>query len=73
GKDYTALDEKTIDYIVNCFANAAEMAWLGGVEMVMIHGGHGWLLHEFLSPLNNHRTDKFGGSLENRARISLMV
>lgn len=72
-KDYTALDEKTIDYIVNCFANAAEMAWLGGVEMVMIHGGHGWLLHEFLSPLNNHRTDKFGGSLENRARISLMV
>lgn len=73
GKDYTALDEKTIDYIVNCFANAAEMAWPGGVEMVMIHGGHGWLLHEFLSPLNNHRTDKFGGSLENRARISLMV
>lgn len=73
GKDCTALDEKTIDYIVNCFANAAEMAWLGGVEMVMIHGGHGWLLHEFLSPLNNHRTDKFGGSLENRARISLMV
>lgn len=73
GKDYTALDEKTIDYIVNCFANAAEMAWLGGVELVMIHGGHGWLLHEFLSPLNNHRTDKFGGSLENRARISLMV
>ena len=73
GKDYTALDEKTIDYIVNCFANAAEMAWLGGVEMVMIHGGHGWLLHEFLSPLNNHRTDKFGGSLENRARLSLMV
>ncbi len=73
GKDYIALDEKTIDYIVNCFANAAEMAWLGGVEMVMIHGGHGWLLHEFLSPLNNHRTDKFGGSLENRARISLMV
>ena len=73
GKDYTALDEKTIDYIVNCFANAAEMAWLGGVEMVMIHGGHGWLLHEFLSTLNNHRTDKFGGSLENRARISLMV
>ena len=73
GKDYTALDEKTIDYIVNCFANAAEMAWLGGVEMVMIHGGHGWLLHEFLSPLNNHRTDKFGSSLENRARISLMV
>lgn len=73
GKDYTALDEETILYIVDCFANAAEMAYLGGVEMVMVHGGHGWLLHEFLSPLNNHRTDKYGGSLENRARVSLMV
>lgn len=73
GKKYTALDEETICYIVKCFADAAEMALLGGVEMVMIHGGHGWLLHEFLSPLNNRRTDQFGGSLENRARISLMV
>lgn len=73
GKDYTALDETTINYIVKRFADAAEIAYLGGVEMVMVHGGHGWLLHEFLSPLNNHRTDKFGGSLENRARISLMV
>lgn len=73
GKDYTALDEETILYIVKRFADAAEIAYLGGVEMVMIHGGHGWLLHEFLSPLNNHRTDKYGGSLENRARVSLMV
>lgn len=45
----------------------------GGVEMIMIHGGHGWLIHEFLSPLHNQRTDKFGGSLENRARFALMV
>lgn len=73
GKPYTALDEDTIHYIVERFADAAEMAALGGVEMVMIHGGHGWLLHEFLSPLHNHRTDRFGGSLENRARMSLMV
>lgn len=73
GKPYTALDEETILYIVERFASAAEMAWLGGVEMVMVHGGHGWLLHEFLSPLNNRRTDKYGGSLENRARVSLMV
>ena len=73
GKDYTALDEETILYIVKRFADAAEIAYLGGVEMVMIHGGHGWLLHEFLSPLNNHRTDQYGGSLENRARVSLMV
>ncbi|MBQ8670385.1 MAG: FAD-dependent oxidoreductase [Oscillospiraceae bacterium] len=73
GKPYTALDEETIQYIVKCFADAAEMAELGGVEMVMIHGGHGWLLHEFLSPLNNRRTDKYGGCLENRARVPLMV
>lgn len=73
GKPYTALDEDTINYIVECFGNAAEMAMLGGVELITVHAGHGWLLHEFLSPLNNRRSDKFGGSLENRARISLMV
>ena len=73
GKDYTELDQETIDYIVNCFGDAAEMAKLGNVDMVMVHAGHGWLLHQFLSPLNNRRTDKYGGSLENRARITLEV
>lgn len=73
GKDYTELDEETINYIVERFGDAAEMAMYGGVEMIMIHGGHGWLIHEFLSPLHNQRTDKFGGSLENRARFALMV
>ncbi len=73
GKDYVALDQETIDYIVECFGNAAEMAKLGGVDMVMIHAGHGWLLHQFLSPLNNRRTDKYGGCLENRARITMEV
>ena len=73
GKDYVELDEETINYIVERFGDAAEMAMYGGVEMVMVHGGHGWLIHEFLSPLHNQRTDKFGGSLENRARFALMV
>lgn len=73
GRDYTELDQETIDYIVNCFGDAAEMAKLGNVDMVMVHAGHGWLLHQFLSPLNNRRTDKYGGSLENRARITLEV
>ncbi len=73
GKPYTELDEETIRYIVKRFADAAEVAVYGGVEMITIHGGHGWLLHEFLSPLNNRRTDKYGGSLGNRARMSLMV
>ena len=73
GKDYVELDHETIDYIVDCFGNAAEMAKLGGVDMVMIHAGHGWLLHQFLSPLNNRRTDEYGGCLENRSRIILRV
>lgn len=73
GKDYEALDHETIRYIVECFGNAAEMAKLGGVDMVMVHAGHGWLLHQFLSPLNNCRTDEYGGCLENRARITLEV
>jgi 2,4-dienoyl-CoA reductase-like NADH-dependent reductase (Old Yellow Enzyme family) len=49
------------------------MAKLGGADMVMIYGGHGWLLSNFLSPLHNRRKDRFGGGIENRARISLMV
>ncbi|MGN9165604.1 oxidoreductase [Tissierellaceae bacterium HCP3S3_D8] len=67
------MDEEIIEEVVNAFGDAAEMAKLGGCDMVMIHGAHGWLLHQFLSPLNNFRTDRFGGSLENRARLSLMV
>ncbi len=73
GKDYSELDQETIDYIVERFGDAAEMAKLGGVDIVMIHAGHGWLLHQFLSPLNNRRTDKYGGCLENRARITMEV
>ena len=41
--------------------------------MVNIHGGHGWLISQFLSDLNNHRTDKYGGSIENKARFPLMI
>lgn len=73
GGPIVEMDEEVIEEVVNAFGDAAEMAKLGGCDMVMIHGAHGWLLHQFLSPLNNKRTDRFGGSLENRARISLMV
>ena len=73
GVPVTELDEEHIEEIVEAFGDAAEMAKLGGVDLCMVHAGHGWLLHQFLSPLNNQRTDRFGGSLENRARFALLV
>ena len=51
----------------------AGLAKRAGFEMVMIHGGHGWLLNQFLSPYFNHRTDAYGGSLENRCRFAVEV
>ncbi|MDR1204064.1 MAG: FAD-dependent oxidoreductase [Peptococcaceae bacterium] len=69
----TELTEEMIEVIVNAFGDAAEMAMLAGCDFVTVHAGHGWLLNQFLSPDNNQRTDRFGGSLENRARISLMT
>jgi 2,4-dienoyl-CoA reductase-like NADH-dependent reductase (Old Yellow Enzyme family)/thioredoxin reductase len=69
----TELTEEMIEVIVNAFGDAAEKAMLAGCDFVTVHAGHGWLLNQFLSPDNNQRTDRFGGSLENRARISLMT
>lgn len=67
------MDEDMIQYVVEAFGDAAEMAKLGGVDMCIIHGGHGWIFSQFLSPINNQRTDRYGGSIENRARIALMA
>ena len=53
------------------FAAAAHRADKMGIEVVELHGAHGYLLHEFLSPLSNQRTDAYGGSLENRMRFPL--
>jgi 2,4-dienoyl-CoA reductase-like NADH-dependent reductase (Old Yellow Enzyme family) len=63
------LDEKGIRAVVLAFADAARRACEAGFDVIEIHSAHGYLLHEFLSPLSNHRTDSYGGSLENRTRL----
>jgi 2,4-dienoyl-CoA reductase-like NADH-dependent reductase (Old Yellow Enzyme family) len=64
-----ALDENGIRAIVKAFADAARRALNAGFLVVEVHAAHGYLIHEFLSPLSNQRTDAYGGSFDNRARI----
>ncbi|AZS47612.1 NADH:flavin oxidoreductase/NADH oxidase [Microbacterium oxydans] len=68
-----ALDLAGIDRVVEAFAVAARRAVDAGFDVLEIHGAHGYLLHQFLSPLSNLRDDEYGGSLENRARLLLRV
>jgi len=68
-----ALDQAEIADIVSAFASAAKRADAAGFDFVEIHGAHGYLLHEFLSPLSNQRKDQYGGSFANRIRFSLEV
>lgn len=67
------MTEKDIEHITFLFESAARLALSAGFQVAEIHMAHGYLLHEFLSPLSNHRHDIYGGSLENRARLPLMV
>lgn len=62
-----------MEEIAEAFADAAEYWYTAGFDTVLIHAAHGWLFPQFLSPLANHRTDEFGGSLENRMRFPLMT
>ena len=62
-----------IEEVIASFAHAAAMADLAGYQAVEIHAGHGYLLHQFLSPLANRRTDHYGGTMENRMRLALRV
>ena len=73
---YTTPRELTvaeIGEIVGAFKKSAERARAAGFEVIEIHAAHGYLLHQFLSPLSNTRTDEYGGSFENRARMTLKV
>ncbi len=65
----TALEEEGIERIISCFVEAARRAAAAGYDAVEIHGAHGYLVSQFLSPLSNRRTDRGGGALENRARF----
>jgi 2,4-dienoyl-CoA reductase-like NADH-dependent reductase (Old Yellow Enzyme family) len=68
-----ALDEKGIQKVIDDFTVAAKRALQAGFKVIEIHSAHGYLLHQFLSPLSNHRTDTYGGGFENRIRLLLEV
>ncbi len=68
-----AMDAAELARVREAFVKAAQRADAMGIEAIELHGAHGYLLHEFLSPLSNARTDAYGGSLENRMRYPLEV
>ncbi len=68
-----ALNSEGVEKVISDFKEASKRAFLAGFKVLEIHAAHGYLLHQFLSPLSNHRTDNYGGSFENRIRLLLEV
>ncbi|TYP78324.1 MULTISPECIES: NADH:flavin oxidoreductase/NADH oxidase [Nitrosomonas] len=68
-----AMSETDIEHCVEAWETAARRALDAGFKVIELHAAHGYLMHEFLSPLSNHRTDNYGGSLANRMRLLLSV
>ena len=73
GRPVKALSREQIADIVKSYGDTAVLAKRAGYEMIMVHAGHGWLINQFLSPYFNHRTDEYGGNLENRIRFAREV
>ncbi len=73
GVRYRALSAGQISEIVAAYGHVAGLCKRAGFEMIMVHAGHGWLLNQFLSPMFNHRSDAYGGSLEKRCRLVVEV
>ena len=75
-EDGVQVEEMSVALMEQTAAQWAECAWVAmslGFQVINLHGGHGWLLNQFISPMFNHRTDEYGGSMENRARFPIMV
>ncbi|MBD3748150.1 MAG: NADH:flavin oxidoreductase/NADH oxidase [Sphingobacteriales bacterium] len=68
-----ALNKKGLEKVIDDFRTATQRALIAGFKVIEIHAAHGYLLHQFLSPLANQRNDEYGGSFENRIRLTLEV
>lgn len=73
GVEVIAMDEDMIEETIEAYANAAAVVKRAGFDCAQVHGAHGWLPAQFLSPRTNQRKDKYGGSFENRARFGIEV
>ncbi len=73
GDPIEEMTEEDIEAAIQAYADGAATAKAAGFDMVMIHAGHGWLIHQFLSPLTNFRTDKWGGNRRQRMNFMLAV
>jgi 2,4-dienoyl-CoA reductase-like NADH-dependent reductase (Old Yellow Enzyme family) len=67
------MPKKILREVVKSFAVGADFARRAGFDLIVLHGGHGWLINQFLSPAVNRRTDEYGGSIANRARLALEI